>query len=49
MHRFSLQVTTEEEEDLVRQILSEVESTEEKNLWWIGGNNHADQVIWSKC
>lgn len=43
MHSFlGDQVTTGEEEDLVGQILSEVD---EKSDWWIGGNNHADQVV----
>ena len=37
------QVPTEEEEQLVGQILSEV-NEEEISDWWVGGNNHADQV-----
>ena len=39
------QVTTGEEEELVGQILSEVD--EKSQSWWVGGNNHADQVLWS--
>ena len=45
---FMRQVTTGEEEELVGQILSEVTGVDEKTDWWIGGNNHADQVIWSE-
>ena len=37
------QVPTEEEEQLVGQILSEVNEGEIRD-WWVGGNNHADQV-----
>ena len=37
------QVPTEEEEQLVGQILSEVNEGENPD-WWVGGNNHADQV-----
>ena len=37
------QVPTEEEEQLVGQILSEVNEGTIRD-WWVGGNNHADQV-----
>ena len=41
-------MTTEEEEELVGQILSEVDEGEEKIDWWISGNNHADKVTSSQ-